>query len=62
VNTLKCLHCDYFWFPRSNSRPGVCPSCHSPNWDKPRKWERPDLRRDEKRSTKPEPKKVEVQS
>lgn len=35
----ECLRCPvpYFWHPRSGSRPHVCPKCHSPYWDVPRK-------------------------
>lgn len=40
IKGCKCLHCGHKWVPqkRSGKRPGKCPDCKSPNWDKPRKW------------------------
>ena len=36
LQKLKCLRCDHQWIPRIiNIR--VCPKCHSPYWNKPRK-------------------------
>ena len=26
--------------PEERERPRVCPECKSPNWDKPKRWER----------------------
>ncbi len=34
---LRCLRCGHEWIPRSEARPGNCPKCNSPYWDKPRK-------------------------
>ncbi len=34
---LQCLRCGHEWMPRSEERPGNCPKCKSPYWDKPRK-------------------------
>jgi len=34
---LKCLRCQYDWFPRSDEKPKVCPRCKSYFWDKERK-------------------------
>ncbi len=32
-----CLRCSREWIPRAPDRPKVCPGCHSPYWDKPRR-------------------------
>jgi hypothetical protein len=32
--------CGHEWFPRSDERPRVCPNCKSPNWDRPKKFEK----------------------
>ncbi len=29
-----CLRCDHAWTARINQKPGVCPKCKSPYWDK----------------------------
>ena len=34
LSELKCLRCDYKWWPRSQERPQTCPKCRSPYWDK----------------------------
>jgi predicted Zn-ribbon and HTH transcriptional regulator len=31
---LKCLRCDYEWYPRTESLPLVCPKCKSPYWNR----------------------------
>ena len=28
--------CGRRWWPRKPGRPAKCPTCHDPNWDKPR--------------------------
>jgi len=33
----RCLRCGHKWTPRGMERPRVCPGCHSPYWDKPKK-------------------------
>jgi predicted Zn-ribbon and HTH transcriptional regulator len=33
--------CGHEWLPRdSTEKPRVCPKCKSPNWDRPKKFER----------------------
>ena len=32
--------CGHEWLPRYEDRPRVCPKCKSPNWDRPKKFER----------------------
>jgi len=33
--------CGHEWLPRDLAeKPRVCPKCKSPNWDKPKQWER----------------------
>jgi predicted Zn-ribbon and HTH transcriptional regulator len=40
IQGYRC-RCGYEWIARNKAeRPRVCPKCKSPNWDKPRKWER----------------------
>ncbi len=34
---LHCLRCGHEWIPRSERKPGTCPKCNSPYWDRPRK-------------------------
>ena len=46
--TVKGCRCwsGYEWIARDkNERPRVCPLFKSANWDKPRRWGRPDLHR-----------------
>ena len=31
---LVCLRCHYSWWPRGPKKPGHCPGCGSPYWDK----------------------------
>lgn len=34
--------CGHEWLPRDKEeKPRVCPACKSPNWDRPKRWERP---------------------
>jgi predicted Zn-ribbon and HTH transcriptional regulator len=38
--------CGHEWLPRPmGERPRVCPKCKSANWDREKKFERPDLRK-----------------
>jgi len=38
VMGCRCDRCDYEWIPRDlQSDPTVCPECHSPYWNQPRK-------------------------
>jgi DNA-directed RNA polymerase subunit RPC12/RpoP len=32
-----CERCSHEWIPNTASEPRVCPKCHSPYWDRPRK-------------------------
>lgn len=32
--------CGHEWLPRDGEKPRVCPKCKSPNWDRPKKFER----------------------
>ena len=33
--------CGHEWLPRDkNEKPRVCPKCKTPNWDRPKLWER----------------------
>jgi len=36
VTFYVCERCGHEWYPRSEKKPTVCPSCKSPYWDKPR--------------------------
>lgn len=41
ITVLSCrCRCGHEWIARQTERPRVCPSCKSPNWDKPKLWER----------------------
>ena len=33
ISKLKCLVCDYEWFPRSEKAPIVCTRCKSHSWN-----------------------------
>lgn len=37
--------CGHEWLPRGGERPRVCPKCKSANWDRPKKFERKDVKR-----------------
>ena len=42
VTAYRC-HCGYVWTARkldAPERPKTCPSCKTPNWDVPKRWER----------------------
>jgi predicted Zn-ribbon and HTH transcriptional regulator len=32
--------CGHVWISRDKERPRVCPKCKSPNWDRPKLYER----------------------
>jgi predicted Zn-ribbon and HTH transcriptional regulator len=32
--------CGHEWLARDSEKPRVCPKCKSPNWDRPKKFER----------------------
>jgi hypothetical protein len=41
VVVLSCrCRCGHEWLTRGRSLPRVCPKCKSPNWDKPKLYER----------------------
>ena len=47
VTAYRC-RCGHEWVPlhlRSEERPRVCPSCKSPNWDRPYRFRRVDGKR-----------------
>lgn len=38
VMGYRCERCSHEWIPKnSETEPSVCPKCHSPYWNKPRK-------------------------
>ncbi len=38
VMGYRCERCNHEWIPRdAEQEPSVCPKCHSPYWDRPRK-------------------------
>lgn len=37
IKQLKCLRCGHEWIPNKAELPRVCPSCHNPYWNKPKK-------------------------
>ena len=37
VSKQTCLRCGHGWFPNKAEQPRVCPACHSPYWNTPRK-------------------------
>lgn len=37
VKGYRCLRCKHEWLPKGKEEPRVCPKCHSPYWNKPRK-------------------------
>ncbi len=39
VFQCKC-RCGHEWITREAERPRVCPKCKSPNWDRPKLYER----------------------
>ena len=41
-----CLRCLHTWWPQTTRRPERCPKCRAKFWWMPRKWARPDLRKD----------------
>lgn len=49
---LRCTRCAWEWRSRKAGRPGQCPKCHSPYWDKPR---RADQQEQEEISRAPRP-------
>ena len=43
---LRCERCNHIWIPRGEkTEPEVCPKCHSPYWNKPRKKKTPITRK-----------------
>jgi predicted Zn-ribbon and HTH transcriptional regulator len=34
ITQLVCTRCSHTWWPLTPKRPGVCPRCKSPYWDK----------------------------
>jgi predicted Zn-ribbon and HTH transcriptional regulator len=42
VKLLGCrCRCGHEWLPRDpTEKPRVCPKCKTPNWDRPKKFER----------------------
>jgi predicted Zn-ribbon and HTH transcriptional regulator len=41
VKVMGCrCRCGHEWVPHGEERPRVCPKCKSPNWDRPKKFER----------------------
>lgn len=41
VMLLGCrCRCGHEWLPREPEKPRTCPKCKTPNWDRPKKWER----------------------
>ena len=41
VTVLSCrCRCGHEWIARERERPRVCPKCKSPNWDRPKLYER----------------------
>jgi predicted Zn-ribbon and HTH transcriptional regulator len=41
VWSCRC-RCGHEWVSREPERPRVCPKCKSPNWDRPKLYERKD--------------------
>jgi predicted Zn-ribbon and HTH transcriptional regulator len=39
LSGCRC-RCGHEWLPRDGERPRVCPKCKSPNWDRPKLFER----------------------
>lgn len=39
VMGCRC-RCGHEWVPHGNEKPRVCPKCKSPNWDRPKLFER----------------------
>lgn len=37
VMGFRCERCDHEWIPNGDKEPLVCPKCHSPYWNQPRK-------------------------
>lgn len=37
VRGFRCFRCGHEWVPKRKEEPRVCPNCHSPYWNKPRK-------------------------
>lgn len=36
LTKLKCLRCDWEWFPKAERLPVRCPKCGSPYWNIPK--------------------------
>jgi len=37
IEGYQCERCEHKWIARSKKEPVVCPKCHSPYWNKPKK-------------------------
>lgn len=37
VMGFRCERCNHEWIPNGDKEPLVCPKCHSPYWNQPRK-------------------------
>lgn len=37
VEGFKCERCGHQWVARGKQEPIVCPKCHSPYWNRPKK-------------------------
>ncbi len=37
VMGFRCERCEHEWIPNGEKEPLVCPKCHSPYWNQPRK-------------------------
>ena len=35
IKEVKCLRCEYKWFPRAPTQPKRCARCRTPYWYKP---------------------------
>jgi predicted Zn-ribbon and HTH transcriptional regulator len=41
VMGYRCERCNHEWVPNGEKEPKVCPKCHSPYWNSPRKMAPP---------------------
>ncbi len=35
ISKLRCLHCNWEWYPLRPQLPKICPRCHARNWQHP---------------------------
>jgi len=40
IKKLTCLRCNHEWIPNTDKLPKVCPKCHSPYWNTPRRMQK----------------------